>query len=237
MNTVLFAENHIAAEKEILMQRVAGRRVQAKTVPGLPGWVLIVVLLMVGLWQAPVAGAAVQPPQELIETTASKMLEKLKQEKASLKANPDRVYDLVNTIVVPHFDFELMAKRVLGKHWRDATPKQRQEFVEAFKGVLVRTYANRLTEYTDYKINYLKSPAEPEPGRAVVRSEVALPGQMPVQIDYRLLLRGDNWKVYDVAIEGVSLVTNYRSSFNTEITQGGLDQLISRLQEPGGVKP
>lgn len=219
------------------MQRNAGRSVQAATRSRLLGWAMFLALLIVCALQVPTAGAAVQPPQELIETTASKMLEKLKQEKATLKANPDRVYDLVNTIVVPHFDFELMAKRVLGKHWRDATAKQREEFVEAFKGVLVRTYANRLTEYTDYKINYLKSPAEPEPGRAVVRSEVALPGQMPVQIDYRLLLRGENWKVYDVAIEGVSLVTNYRSSFNTEITQGGIDQLISRLQEPGGVKP
>lgn len=200
------------------------------------GWSWVT-LLVAALLVIPAAGAAVQPPQQLIELTASRMLEKLKQEKATLKTHPERAYDLVNEIVVPHFDFELMAKRVLGKHWRDANQKQREEFVEAFKGVLVRTYANRLTEYTDYKINYLQAPQERDPERALVRSEVALPGQMPVQIDYRLLLRGENWKVYDVAIEGVSLVTNYRSSFNTEITQRGLDKLISRLQDPVGTKP
>lgn len=236
MNMNRIAEGLGAPSREIPTRQVARHGARPNGQP-LPKWALMVSLLLASVWLTPVAGAAVQPPQELIETTASQMLEKIKQEKATLKANPDRVYDLVNTIVVPHFDFELMAKRVLGKHWRDANPKQREEFVEAFKGVLVRTYANRLTEYTDYKIHYLKTPAETDPGRALVRSEVALPGQMPVQIDYRLLLRGENWKVYDVAIEGVSLVTNYRSSFNTEITQGGLDQLISRLQEPGGVKP
>lgn len=203
----------------------------------LPQWVVIVSWCLVSLLMVSVVSAAVQPPQELIKSTASRMLEKLKQEKATLKTHPERAYDLVNEIVVPHFDFELMAKRVLGKHWRDANPKQREAFVEAFKGVLVRTYANRLTEYTDYEINYPEAPKEPEPDRALVRSEVALPGQMPVQIDYRLLLRGENWKIYDVSIEGVSLVTNYRSSFNTEISQGGLDKLISRLQDPMGVQP
>lgn len=200
-------------------------------------WAVIVSWCLAGLIVVSAAAAAVQPPQQLIESTATRMLEKLKHEKVALQAHPERAYDLVNEIVVPHFDFELMAKRVLGKHWRDANPKQRGAFVEAFKGVLVRTYANRLTEYTDYKINYLETPQGPESDRALVRSEVALPGQMPVQIDYRLLLRGENWKVYDVAIEGVSLVTNYRSSFNTEISQGGLDQLISRLQDPTGIQP
>lgn len=203
----------------------------------LPRFDLRLALLAICLLLAPLVGAAVQSPQELIQDTANQMVAKLKQEKSTLKAQPDRVYELVNSIVVPHFDFELMAKRVLGKHWRDATPQQRQQFVEAFRGVLVRTYANRLTEYTDYQINYIPAPPEPEPDRALVRSEVALPGQMPVQIDYRLRMQNNEWKVYDVTIEGVSLVTNYRSSFNTEIAQGGLDQLIERLKAPAEVRP
>ena len=86
---------------------------------------------------------AEQAPQELVVQTADKMMAKLKEEKDVIKKEPNKVYDLVNEIVLPHFDFELMAKRVLGKYWRTATDKQRAEFISAFRGVLVRTYANR----------------------------------------------------------------------------------------------
>jgi phospholipid transport system substrate-binding protein len=185
---------------------------------------------------ATASAGAMLSPQALVSQTADRMMDKLRAEKETLRQQPDRVYELVNEIVLPNFDFEIMAKRVLGKNWRDASPKQREDFVVAFRGVLVRTYANRLTEYTDYKINYLPSPPEPEPDRAVVRSEVDQPGRTPIQIDYRLTLQGDAWKVYDVIIEGVSLVTNYRSSFNNEIAQGGIDKLIARLNDTGKVE-
>lgn len=174
---------------------------------------------------------AAQPPQELVAQTADRMIAKLKQEKDTIKKQPNRLYELVNDIVLPHFDFDLMAKRVLGKHWRSANEKQREEFVAAFRTVLVRTYANRLTEYTEYKIHYLPMRAEPEPDKATVRSEVEQPGRTPIAIDYRLALTGSAWKVYDVTIEGVSLVTNYRSNYSTEITQSGMDALIAKLNQ------
>lgn len=177
------------------------------------------------------AAAQVQAPQELVAQTADRMIAKLKQEKDTIKKQPSRLYELVNDIVLPHFDFELMAKRVLGKHWRTANEKQREEFVAAFRTVLVRTYANRLTEYTEYKIHYLPMRAEPEPDKATVRSEVEQPGRTPIAIDYRLALTGSAWKVYDVTIEGVSLVTNYRSNYSTEITQSGMDALIAKLNQ------
>jgi phospholipid transport system substrate-binding protein len=181
------------------------------------------------------AGRAEPQPRELVAQTADKMMAKLKEEKEVIKQQPDKVYDLVNEIVLPNFDFELMAKRVLGKYWRTATDKQRAEFIGAFRGVLVRTYANRLTEYTEYKINYLPSRPDPEPDKATVRSEIDQPGRTPVAVDYRLILNGQTWKVFDVAIEGVSLVTNYRSSYANEIDRSGLDSLIEKLNKKAEV--
>lgn len=170
-----------------------------------------------------------QTPQRLVEETAEKMLTTLKAEKDSVEKAPDRLYALVDEIVLPHFDFELMAKRVLGKYWRDASPAERTQFTDAFRGLLVRTYANSLTEYTDQKIIYLPMRRDSDSQRVEVRSEVEQPGRSPIQINYRLVQSGSDWKVYDVTINGVSLVTNYRSSFASEIDRGGLGALISKI--------
>lgn len=168
-------------------------------------------------------------PQKLVEDTTSKILATLKAEKNAVKKAPDRLYTLVDEIVLPHFDFELMAKRVLGKYWRQASDTQKVQFTGAFRGLLVRTYANSLTEYTDQAINYLPMRSDKDNQKVEVRSEVESPGKGPIQINYRLLDAGEEWKVYDVTINGVSLVTNYRSSFVNEIDRGGLDALISKI--------
>lgn len=198
-------------------------------------------LLQVGLTLCVAFGSAIayaeKAPQELVVQTADKMMAKLKEEKDTIKKQPDKVYDLVNEIVLPHFDFELMSKRVLGKYWRSATDKQRAEFTSAFRGVLVRTYANRLTEYTEYKINYLPMRPDADQDKATVRSEIDQPGRTPVAVDYRLILNNKDWKVFDVAIEGVSLVTNYRSSYASEIDRSGLDSLIEKINKHADVPP
>lgn len=189
---------------------------------------LIPILLVLGLcWVG--SGWAAPSAQALVKETADKMMATLKTEKEHVSKDPQRIYQLVNEIVLPHFDFVRMAKRVLGKYWRDATPAQRQGFTEAFRDLLVKTYANSLTEYTDRKITYLPA-REPETAdAATVRSEVELASGNSVEISYRLAQEGAVWKVYDVTIDGVSLVTNYRSSFSREIDQGGLDSLIKKL--------
>lgn len=169
-------------------------------------------------------------PQELVEQTAKKMIDALKAEKATIDKEPQRLYELVNSIVLPHFDFEFMAKRVLGAHWRGASPDQRSHFTNEFRGLLVRTYANSLNDYVDNSINYLPARTEEGSDRVTVRSEVARPGNQPLMVDYRLTRAGEGWKVYDVTIDGVSLVTNYRSSFFSEIDRGGLDALIKKLE-------
>lgn len=170
------------------------------------------------------------PPQQLVERTAAQMISALKAEKTTIEKQPQRLYDLVNTIVLPHFDFEFMAKRVLGAHWKTAKPDQRTQFTNEFRGLLVRTYANSLNDYVDNSINYLPARSDDGENRVTVRSEVTRPGNQPLMVDYRLNRVGENWKVYDVTIDGVSLVTNYRSSFFSEIDRGGIDALIKKLE-------
>lgn len=169
--------------------------------------------------------------QELVKQTADKMLAKLKEERQIIDKQPGRIYELVSSIVLPHFDFETMAKRVLGKHWKDASEVQRKRFTEEFRTLLVRTYAKSLTEYTDQQITYLPLKGDPKGNDVTVRSEVSQPGGFPIEITYGLHQVGSEWKVYDVTIDNVSLATNYRTSFSTEVRQGGIDKLINKLAE------
>ncbi len=174
---------------------------------------------------------AVQPPQELVQQTAERMLDKLRAERQVIDQHPGRIYELVNEIVLPHFDFERMSSWVLGRYWRTATADQRKRFTEEFRNLLVRTYAKSLSSYTDNKITYLPMRAAAQQDDVKVRTEVDQPGGFPVPIDYSLYLKGGEWKVYDVTIDGVSLVTNYRTTFANQIRQDGLDKLIATLAD------
>ena len=189
--------------------------------------VLLCVVMLGISWQV-VAG---QSPQALVEETSQLMLKKLKEEKEVISSQPERIYELVNQIVIPHFDFEYMSQLVLAKYWRTATPEQRRTFTEEFKQLLVRTYATSLNQYTDQELTYLPYREGSDKDQALVRTEVEQPGGFPIPIDYRLHKNSDDWKVFDVVIDGVSLVTNYRTSFAKEIRQGDLDALIKTLTE------
>ena len=178
-----------------------------------------------------VAVAEPQPPLEMIKQAADRMLAKLKTEQALIRKDPTRIYALVSDIVLPHFDFERMASWVLGKHWRTATLAQREKFVAEFRNLLVRTYATSLTDYTDRKITYFPVRAEPGATEVTVHTEVEQPGAAAIPLDYTLSLKKGEWKVHDVAIDGVSLVTNYRTSFANEIRKTGLDNLITKLAQ------
>jgi phospholipid transport system substrate-binding protein len=124
-----------------------------------------------------------------------------------------------------------MSSWVLGKYWRTATPAQRDRFTQEFRTLLVRTYAKSLSEYTDNKITYLPMRGSPQQSEVKVRTEVEQPGGFPIPIDYDLYRKGDDWKVYDVTIDGVSLVTNYRTTFANQIREDGLDKLIATLAD------
>ena len=189
-------------------------------------WVLLGALLL-----APPALAKVnQSPQELVEKTTDRIVAALKVEQAAIKENPSRLYEIVDEIVLPHFDFYRMSRWVLGKHWRKATPAQREQFVREFRTLLVRTYAKALNDNYDKPIDLLPMRAKKGADEVTVRTEVQVDSGFPIPIDYKMY-RNDKgeWLVYDVSVDGVSLVTNYRSTFSKEIRQGGLPRLIADL--------
>lgn len=171
-------------------------------------------------------------PLELVQQTSAKMLDAIRKDRDAIDKDKNRLFDLVEQIVLPHFDFERMSKLVLGKYWRRASDEQRREFTTEFRFLLVRTYATAMLEYTDQKINYLPLRADPGASEVVVQTEVDQNGGFPIPIDYKMFKNDQGqWKVYEVSIDGVGLVINYRSSFSTEIRgKEGLDGLIKTLR-------
>ena len=190
---------------------------------------LVVLLFIFGLWLTPGFAAANLEPQALVESVAAKTLERIKKEQQKIKSDPKHINFLVNELVIPHFDFERMSRWVLGKYWRKADGGQREKFIEEFKSLLIRTYATSLSEYIDQTITYLPFRDNLASGDVTVRSEIAQAGGFPIPINYRLYLKNSAWKVYDVTIDDISLIANYRTSFGAHIRKSGIDDLIATL--------
>ena len=165
-------------------------------------------------------------------TTAEEVLARVTSEREELDANPGRIYGLVDDVVIPHFDFVSMSKWVLGKKsWRGASESQRQEFIDEFRTLLVRTYAKALLEYANQEIEYLPEESNPNSNLVVIKTKIPQAGTSPVPIDYRMHVSGGEWKVVDIVVDGVSLILTYRGSFASEIRKNGLDALISKLSQ------
>ncbi|MGB7933412.1 MAG: ABC transporter substrate-binding protein [Gammaproteobacteria bacterium] len=173
-------------------------------------------------------------PVELVKDTTSRLLTAVREQKSDIDRDEGRLYTLISDIALPHFDFNRMSMWTLGHYWRSATPEQRTRFVAQFRQLLVRSYSHTLMEYRDTKIRYLPLLAAPDAQRVTVRCEAEPAGGNPVQFAYAMYLTADGWKVYDVLVEGVSLVTNYRSSFAAIIREQGMDGLIRQLAEKNG---
>lgn len=198
--------------------------------------ITIALVLWAGLFfinSADAETAPVQPtdPQQLVEQTTSKVLDTLSSRRPELEKDHNLIYQLTNEIVVPHFDFVTISKYVLAKNWRTASKEQKLRFIKAFRQMMVKTYATAILEYDGNKIEYLPLRDDIAKGDVIVRSEFYLPGKPAVSINYNLHLRSDGWKVYDVSVDGVSIVTTYRTSFASEIRQSSLDTLIERIEE------
>jgi len=170
-------------------------------------------------------------PDVLVRTTTENMLAAMDAQSKALEDDPKLIYGLVSEIILPHFDFVRMSRSVLAKNWKAATREQKLGFVRAFRSLMVRTYAVALLEYTNQKTHV--SPVKMKAGdKAVtVRMDVRQQGKPAVVINYRLGLKKKGWKVYDISVDGISLVANYRTSFASEIKQQGLDALIVRLEK------
>lgn len=168
-------------------------------------------------------------PQQVIENTSNEIKTILKRDRQLLESDPSYVYKMVDEVLIPHVDLDRVSALVLGKNWRKATDTQKAEFKYEFKRMLVRTYATAFNELNDWTMTYLASSQGNKPGDVLIRTKVIREGP-PVAVDYRMRDKGQGWKVYDVKIEGMSLVTNYRSSFNRLIRTSGMDGLLSHLR-------
>jgi len=195
----------------------------------------LLICLLVLLVSTGSAGAVASDisPQELVRDTSSRMLAALRDERQVIAENPGRLYELVSDIVLPYFDFQKMIQWVLGKNWRRARPEQRTRFVEQFRNLLIRTYGTALSDYADEKIIYLPFNDAGDQRKVTVRTEIEQGGST-IPIFYSMYNSEQGWKVYDVAISGVSLVTNYRSTFGNIIRGEGMDSLIRQLEEKNG---
>ena len=177
------------------------------------------------------AVAAEIAPDVLVKNTAQDVLAIIKQDKDIQSGNTQKVLELVDAKVLPHFDFSRMAQLAVGRYWPKATPAQRQALVSEFRTLLVRTYSNSLSAYKNQTIDYKPLKLQSGATDVTVKTVVSQPGGQPIPIDYSLEKTGNAWKVYDVAVDGVSLVTNYRGSFGAEIKNKGIDGLIKTLSD------
>lgn len=191
-------------------------------------WLLLVLAPLV--WSGSLL-AAQDEATALVKRTAERMLDTLEARRAEIDRNPALIYGLVETIVLPHFDFERITQGAVGQYWRQATPAQQRQLIDGFRQVLIRTYARSLLSYSGQDIRYLPVKPGNRPAMVTVSTEVRESGSAPIPVDYRMHNAGSGWKVYDVVINNASLVGNYRSSFATEIRQNGIDGLIARLGE------
>jgi len=186
--------------------------------------------LVLALGACSVAAAA-SSPQALIKETTERLLAAVDEHRQEIRENPSRARKYIDEIVTPHVDLEVVGRWILGRHWRTATPEQRQRFIDEFRMLLIRTYATALTEFTDTEVNYVSERIREDGERALVRTEIPQPGGQPIQVDYRLHSADGEWMLYDVVIEGVSMVSTYRTSFGQEIERKGLDGLIAELEK------
>ncbi len=195
------------------------------------GFLVGLVSLMVLMAGIPLQ-AKEQSAQELVRSTADYVLSQVRARKAELEKDSSGIYALVQEKVIPHFDFRIMTRAALGRYWRQASEEQKERLTREFRELLVRTYATMLLGYSDEKIEYLPFRGKPGDKRVIVRTRVhTSDGAPPVPIDYRLYRKNGEWKVYDVVVDGVSLVSNYRGTFANEVRKGGIEGLIASLEE------
>ncbi|MCL2635194.1 MAG: ABC transporter substrate-binding protein [Betaproteobacteria bacterium] len=173
---------------------------------------------------------AQQAPNEMVQQVTDEVLDVVRRDRDIQNGSTARVMELVDQKVLPHFDFMRMTALAVGRDWRKASPQQQQQLANEFKTLLVRTYANALTGYRDQKVVYKPFKMKPEESEVLVRTEIQQPGSKPISLDYTLERRnGDDWKVCDVTVAGISLVTNYRDQFAQEVRGGGIDGLIASI--------
>lgn len=186
--------------------------------------------MVAGLVLAAGAGAQEQAPDALVKGVTEDVLQIVRSDKDIQSGNYKKAMELVDAKVLPHFDFTRMTQLATARDWRQATPAQQKVLTTEFRTLLVRTYSKALTEYKNQAVDYKPLKMQSADTDVKVRTEIKQPGGKPVQLDYYLNKQPQGWKVYDIEVGGISLITNYREFFASEVRNGGIDGLVKSLQ-------
>ena len=173
--------------------------------------------------------AEVVAPDVLVKTTATEVLEVIKKDRDIQNGDMKKIVSLTEEKILPHFNFERMSQLVLGRNWAKASKEQQDKFVTEFRNLLVRTYSSALAKYRNQTMDYKPLRAQAGDSRVVVKTLILQAGGQPVKVDYTLERYADEWKVIDVTIEDVSIVTSYRGQFDETVKKDGMDVLIQKL--------
>ena len=170
------------------------------------------------------------PPDTLVKNVTLEVVELIVKDKEIKSGNKAKLIEVIESKVLPHFNFGSMTALAMGQNWNKATPEQKKRITDEFKTLLVRTYASALAAYSDQKLDFRPLRAKPTETDVTVNVRVLQPGAQPVTIDYSMEKTASGWKVYDVNVGGVSLVANYRTEFATTVRESGVEGLIKSLQ-------
>ena len=193
--------------------------------------------LVLALALAPVSALTEETPYEVVQVTANELANRIDGRQAHLEENPEELYGLIDEVLLPRFDTRYAGYLVLGKkHWRSASDEQRAQFIDAFYQFLLRSYAKAVLEFDQDKIKVISPKDTPDTKRAIVKTEMRLNDGSQVPVNYSLRNTDAGWKAYDVRIEGVSYVQNYRNQFDAEISAKGIDAVIERLENETAAK-
>ncbi|HUS23593.1 MAG TPA: ABC transporter substrate-binding protein [Candidatus Binatia bacterium] len=182
--------------------------------------------------------AAATPPDEVIKTATAQVQDVIKQRQAEFKAEPAKFYTVVDQMVAPHFDLPYITQLILGKYNRSATAEQRDRFQAAFKNMLIRSYANALLEYgAQVKTEWAPLRMAADASTTTVQSKVIRPRGAPVPMGFAMKKNGEDWKIYDITVDNVSLITGFRGQVTSQIKSSSLDQVIAQLEQGGKITP
>ncbi|MGZ4959981.1 MAG: MlaC/ttg2D family ABC transporter substrate-binding protein [Methylomonas sp.] len=167
-------------------------------------------------------------PQKIIEDSSNQLKSRLQE--PGFTHDFRKINEFVQSVLYPHADFDLISSLVLGKLWKDASPAEKESFKKEFQTLLVRTYSRAFVEFKEWSVKFLPVNPDEDERKVMVRTEILQPGLQPIGVNYRMVNTKGDWKVYDIVIEGVSLITNYRTSFKNEVERtGSLQEVINQL--------
>ena len=200
-------------------------------------WLRAALVLLAALLPLAPAPAAEEPPDVLVQRVAGDVLKIIQQDRELRAGSQSKMAELIEEKIVPHFDFQRMTRLAVGRSWRQATPEQQKQLVDEFRVLLVRSYSTAYSAYRDIEVEVKPLRLQPSDEDVQVRTLIKLPNSAPsVSVDYAMFKASTSWKVYDVTVDGISLVTTYRSTFADQVSKSGIEGLIESLREMNAAK-